>query len=405
MIKFERRETLPLFWFGNMKKYLIFLFLIFILSCSWKNTTPKDWTILIYMAADNSLSSAAVGDIAEMQEANIPDNVNLIIQADFGPYNENPEARRFKIENNNLKTIKNLGEIDSGDYTELSDFISWGKEKYPADRSALIIWSHGNGWMAGYNKFCPDTQTGNFINITEGELASAFRDANSDFDILAFDACNMLSIEVVAEIDEYSDFILGSERGVPQDGFPYDEILPHFWNYSDTNIISNVVIDSYVNSHMPYGSQNPHGDDYAVSGAVLCSAEFNQLQTKISDFCNYNFTASDIAEIFEIRDNIELEFNDLHADVDLENLFSEIEKDVSNEDISVLCQAILDQIELSFSVQYFHDGQYPNVSAGSASIWFPENPDTYKYLSADYNNLSFPNTTNWSNFISYFFAE
>ena len=256
-----------------MKKYSIFLFFIFILSCSWKNSTPKDWTILVYMAADNSLSSAAVEDIAEMQEADIPGNVNLIIQVDFGPFNENPDARRFKIEGKNLKTIKALGEIDSGDYTELSDFISWGKEKYPAEKTALIIWSHGNGWMAGYNKFCPDTQTGNFINITEGELSSALRDANADFDILAFDACNMLSIEVAAEIYEYSDFILGSERGVPEDGFPYNEILPHFWNHSDTVIISNEIIDSYVNSHMPFGSQNPYGDDYAVSGAVLRSAE------------------------------------------------------------------------------------------------------------------------------------
>jgi hypothetical protein len=102
---------------------------------------------------------------------------------------------------------------------------------------------------------------------------------------------------------------------------------------------------------------------------------------------------------------MKLEFNDLHADVDLENLFFEIGENISNIEISALCQEILDQIESSFSVQYFHDGQHPNISAGAASIWFPENPDTYKYLSPDYNNLSFPNTTNWGNFISYFFAE
>ncbi|MFO7896023.1 MAG: clostripain-related cysteine peptidase, partial [Candidatus Cloacimonadales bacterium] len=205
-----------------MKKYTILLLVLLILtSCSWNDPEPDAWTILIYMAADNSLSSYAEADIADMMLTEIPDDVNVIVQVDFSELSSSPEAKRLRIRENSQQQIANLGEIDSGSYQELSEFIAWGQQKYPAQRTALIIWSHGNGWLPGYNKFCPDNQSGNFIDLTKRELSTALRNSNLAADIIALDACNMMNVEVIAEVADYTDYVLGSERSIPAAGFPY----------------------------------------------------------------------------------------------------------------------------------------------------------------------------------------
>jgi hypothetical protein len=39
-----------------------------------------------------------------------------------------------------------LPEINTGDPRELTDFIRWGMEKYPAEHTMLVLWGHGRGW-------------------------------------------------------------------------------------------------------------------------------------------------------------------------------------------------------------------------------------------------------------------
>jgi hypothetical protein len=46
-------------------------------------TTERDWTYMVYMGADNNLSSAGEGDIAEMATVGSTSAVAVVVQAEF----------------------------------------------------------------------------------------------------------------------------------------------------------------------------------------------------------------------------------------------------------------------------------------------------------------------------------
>jgi hypothetical protein len=110
------------------------------------------------MAADNNLNEYALSDIASMKAATFSEQVNLIVQIDHRndyAVNDYTGGERWQIFPDSKNLISQMGEIDSGSYEVLADFIKWGFSKYPSDKKALVLWSHGNGWYDLYNKFCP----------------------------------------------------------------------------------------------------------------------------------------------------------------------------------------------------------------------------------------------------------
>ena len=119
-----------------------------------------DWTVLIFMAADNNLESFALKDIAELERIGSTDNVNVIVQLDRAEdyvvtVDDWQDTRRFLIQagsDDDVETIEsleleNIGETNTGDPATLADFAIWGIENYPAERYALIVWDHGGAWL------------------------------------------------------------------------------------------------------------------------------------------------------------------------------------------------------------------------------------------------------------------
>jgi len=107
--------------------------------------TKAKWTFMVYMAGDNSLSSAGDVDLREMRTVGSNTDVNIVVQFDNAG---NSGTNRYLIRHDGLDepTIF-LNETDSGSPNVLGDFISWTAQTYRAERYALILWSHGNGWQ------------------------------------------------------------------------------------------------------------------------------------------------------------------------------------------------------------------------------------------------------------------
>jgi len=168
-------------------RILFFLLIIFtLLSCS--KIDEDEWTILVYMAADNGLNLDALTELDDIMNAEFSDNINIIVQVDYAASNSSPAAYRYHIYPGLKEQISYLGEIDSGDENELTAFANWGFNNYPSEKQALIIWSHGNGW---YPFFCPDVEADNDINIADGEFRRGIKNINEYLEILILDACNM----------------------------------------------------------------------------------------------------------------------------------------------------------------------------------------------------------------------
>src|SRR5262249_15294185 len=138
------------------------------------NPARASWTILLYASGDNNLEQLIMGNLREIQtqiRKNNNSRINFIIQFD-GKVNSRLAA--FDKDGNlkftrpggtvrgrlsatpssgiNLESpageSPDLGELDMGAPQTLKDFVAWGKSRYPADRYALVISSHGHGWKA-----------------------------------------------------------------------------------------------------------------------------------------------------------------------------------------------------------------------------------------------------------------
>ena len=390
-----------------MQKIIVFAILLFLLlSCS----PPKDadWTILIYMAADNGLNDAALEDIEEMMAAEFSDDINVIVQIDESQYSESPAAKRYRIHPGSKNLISNLGEIDSGDYNTLTDFANWGFNKYPADKKVLFIWGHGNGWYNAYNRFCPDNQSLNAISVPDGEFASALQNINSNLDILVLDACNMLGMEVITEIFTESDYIIGSETVICPDGFPYDETLPLFEVHVDTEALVQDMTTVFVNSYLPGGSQNPYFDPYEVSLAAVKTSEFFNLVSTITEFVTTWQDSANTEVLQNSRQDCTIEFNDLFAEIDLMDYFTKLESNSTNDDLNADCETILYLIDQVFVSHFYIDLDDPNGTqyypAGTATIWFPTSQITFDNLLPEYEKMNF-SETGWQVFLENSFSN
>jgi len=144
-----------------MKYKHAIIFILLILSISLTGCflfPPKDnsaeWTVMVYLDADNNLESAGIDDINEMEIVGSTTEVNIVVQVDRIPYsvlasnnqgyaddtsNDNWTAtRRYYITQDfdpiqiNSQLKSDLGELNMGDPQTLVDFANWAITNYPA---------------------------------------------------------------------------------------------------------------------------------------------------------------------------------------------------------------------------------------------------------------------------------
>ena len=375
-----------------MKFILSFFFLIFLLNCAEKS--EADWTVLVYMASDNYLNNAAIDDINEMIDADFSDKINIIVQIDYAA-NSDYSAHRYEITPQNQTFISSIGEIDSGDYTQLASFVNWGFSEYPATKKALFIWGHGNGWYSDENaSLCTDDESGNFINVTESELKNALK--HEKLDILVFDACNMQTLEIIAEIYEYTDYVIAAEDGMNGAGFPYNTIFSDWEDFANTE---NLAKQIGFNFHYSYWFE----DIFPISCSVAKTSEFPQLFTKLAEFtANWNEIAT--IEAFRLVRAECWEFNEafsvnLAMDIDVKEFFTTMGEVTENDTlISEICDAIDNCFIFQKTEKY--DVGYPYHEVSTSLIWFPdfEANGFFENRKTEYEKLEFAET-GWISFL------
>lgn len=199
---------------------------------------PAKWTILVYLNAANNLFQDSVLNVNQMEMAAGNPQVNIVVQwkqsqAKF-PASSFDGTRRYLIKPDQTPAIasellQNMGNgVDMGSAQTLSDFITWGKANFPAERTALILWDHGDGWRRKMKyrgrAFSYDNQTNHSIQIWDLNQALG----NQQFDIIAWDCSLMQMSEVAYQLRNNARYVVGSEESPPEQGFPYDQVLARF---------------------------------------------------------------------------------------------------------------------------------------------------------------------------------
>ena len=204
-------------------------------------------TVLVYMAACNSLGSAGFDklDLDEMQSAvraGQLDGGRLLVfhagtSGDYKLLEITPE------EIVTLKMYNENGEHSSVSAKFMSQVIDDTKRLAPADSYGLVLWSHGLGWLQngitddfadGISSQSWGEERGRTMNISS--LAAALSGKNLDF--VYFDCCFMASVEVAYELRHVTPLIVASAIEIPVDGMPYDRNIAPLFARPQADLVS-----------------------------------------------------------------------------------------------------------------------------------------------------------------------
>lgn len=261
------------------------------------------YTVMIYMVASsleydsNEQRQKGWGsrDIAEILAADIPATTNVILECGGTEYWDNPDVpdgavTRFSVENKQLKQLQNLGRASMTDTGDLSSFITYCKDNYPAEKYVLVLWDHGGGYPLYFGVDYLVTNKGDGYDAKE--LGDELAAAGVHFDSLVFNACLMGSLEVCMSVKDYVDYMIGAESVVYAPDIEYTSFLTKIEDdtpYLETIIkeYENLIEERGLASSMSVLSLKRIDDVYDAYIQYL-----NEVKAKLEAGDYYNFAAA-----------------------------------------------------------------------------------------------------------------
>ena len=366
---------------------------------------PASWTILVYLDADNNLEREAIDDFLEMAAVGSTPEVNIVVQFDRIPgydsrYGDWTGTMRFHVAQGMTpepaNAMADLGEANMGDPQTLVDFVTWGMATFPAQRTAVVLWNHGDGWRAANflkqrrKAICWDDTNGrDALDLLElkGAMASVTAGGTAPLDLLAFDACLMAMIEIDAQIQPYVDVRVASESTEPGTGYPFDAIMASLRDSPDWDAaeLGRAIVERYYEE---YNGETQSAMDLG-DGYLILTAAVDQLARALLDHQETQF---------DIVRAVRLQVQAFHGNyVDLYDFCERLAAETSQLTVQDAAQAVMDAIQ-SVTLAERHGRYWPG--AHGISINFPSQASNWdsKY-SGESNYLTFTAETHWDDFL------
>lgn len=255
-----------------MKKILLGLFMAGLALMGVGAAAEANLTLLVYMCGAN-LQEAGCYDIYEMGMAETGDEVNIVVLAGGASewaFDEIAGNTRnlITIRNGEFESITDWGWASMGSGESLLEFLEYGLQEYPADRTAVILWDHGAGSEAG---ICFDDTTQEQDGLSLVEINDVLYDLNErlngfHIDLFGCDACMMATYEMAAMLSYYDiDYFVASEELEPGLGWSYTPWLKAV--SKDPGMTTEALCERIVDSYME-ASQEAAPDSYLTLSAI-----------------------------------------------------------------------------------------------------------------------------------------
>jgi hypothetical protein len=356
----------------------------------------QDWTMLVYVAADNDLAQWADSDLVEMELAGSNQDISVVVQMDK-PY---VGARRMVVDQGSSHVVQELGIIDMCAWETLYDFLAWGISNFPADKYLVILWDHGSGWTAMPNRsFGADWSSGNVLSIANGDfkraLENAYEYTGERIDLFAFDACLMQQIEVAFELKDFARIFLAPQSIMPLPGFRYDEIIQAI--QADPGIdaadlsrnIAQSTVSQYQNiqpvaiASVNLLRLNGIQDDFLNLSAVLMYGSPNEalrsVRHDVQTIPAIGCTPDSSNDFIDLGDFI-LGLSNIYTGDEVERLIYSYERAI---------------VYTSYWGEAF-------AQTTGMSAWFPDVYRQFKQQFENYHNLQWSNS-NWLRFLNWYY--
>ncbi len=250
-------------------------------------------SLLIYMAADNSLTDLAETNMAEiLNHSRLPEDHALFVYTDrkgVGAFLIRITSRNYTLRPD---TLYRYGAVNSADPSVLEQVIEHTRTACPAKTYGLILWSHGTGWLPEglygetpkyavapqsvvspflydiYDPAYPQTKTFGKDGNNEMEIPDLARVLKKYYhEYVCFDACLMADIQTYYDLKETARYLMGSPTEIIDTGYPYDELTNTLFPYKgERSLIA--LCNAYYNKY-----------EYAEQGGYYRSATISLMRT------------------------------------------------------------------------------------------------------------------------------
>jgi len=361
------------------------------------------------LVGDNNLEEAGVQDIYEMFDVGGSQDFRFALQVDRASGRDHSAAeipgvgnwtgtRRLVIEGSGIQQVADLGELNMASPSTLADFVHWGLSTYPADRTMLILWDHGAGWMGfGSDESSPGHPMLSLAQISQGVSQGLQRAGVSRFDVLGFDACLMATFEVAAVLQPYADFLIASEELEPGHGWDYRAFSAARANPSIPTIeLLEIIVDEY------FAQATVHDTSRDITLSVIDLAKVTALNEQLEAFATtLTQNISNNAAVIGRQREAAVRFGknpnptkEFHL-VDLGDLARGLAS-VNNQSFGAARQALAAAI--SSAVVINRGGPLASRATG-ISVYFPPSRDLYN---SDYDNIE--EASGWRSFLRQYYS-
>ncbi len=370
------------------------LFVCLVSSPLMAQEAAKEWTYFVFLNADNNLDSFGVEDQKEMAKVGSNEWLNVVSLID----RENGPASLNYIEKGNVKLVKDMGELDMGDWKFLVQAFKDVAAAYPAKHYALVIWNHGSGWKNGEDiikGISYDDSTNNHITTEQLGLAMAeikgFLGRN--LDIFCMDACLMQMMEVAYAVKDSTDFVVASEETEPGKGYPYDGMLGGMTKDLPVKDTAAMFVKTFAASY----NGGTQGKGNTTQSAVEC-AKLDSLRDAIDGFCKAAMAADYGVQFKDALAKVQKFY--YRTNVDLGHLNALLKTVIKDEAFQTASQ----KLEAAFNDVVASNGITGTTmtNAKGLAIYFPAS--SYSF-SADYNNLAFAKDSLWEEMVQDFYKK
>ena len=232
-------------------------------------TVGQAKTVLVYMAGRNDLAGIVNDDLREMKQGSkhLGSNDNLLVFVRRDKSEKLPWLARIKngvvtdsVSLNDMGITSIDGENRASDPVVMEGVMRYAYSHYPASDGnyGLVLWGHGSGWLMkdevkralsrAFGVDCGENDNALWINIPT--MANILKGMPHLKFIMA-DCCNFMCLEILYELRNVCDYIIGSPAEIPDMGAPYDQIVPDM--FANGRFYAS-IIDKYYQSvygHLP----------------------------------------------------------------------------------------------------------------------------------------------------------
>ena len=225
------------------------------------------WAIYWYPCGSDLESGGgfASGDLGELMEVQLPENVNVVIETGGSSEWQNDvidasKLQRWVYNSEGLMLVDEQPSASMGEAQTLADFLSFAKTNYPAEKTAVVFWNHGGGSVSGASF----DELYDFDSLTLDEMYAAFSSVwepsaeNQPLELVGFDTCLMATVDVANTFSDLAHYLVASEETEPANGWYYSQWVGAL--AQDTSMdgaeLGKVICDAYYAGCEEVGTQD-----------------------------------------------------------------------------------------------------------------------------------------------------